>query len=406
MTIYALISPQSYCHRSLPRWTSLWITAAAFFITVSAAATARPLMPSRLTHWGLSTRHSSVLPPRILFLRGGSAVEEEEDEYDDEEYDSEEESEGEEEEEEQAEAEDEQDESGGVQIEMNVEKYDDPLFPSPMSSLYCSLGVMFLARKVDLFNPTMVKLARTLFIAYLIVHQLVILYVRIQAKTINDRTPIELKNPLSGVLQSQLGGSGSSAGMMKNLASSFLSSKSTVVEYDLKQAQSMQSGLIFSMLFMWFLHFKMGQVQPLLINSVSGLLNLVYSPLFQVYVLGRNLERPFKSLAAMRAEQAALQEEENASDKTEAKAEEADDEVKQVDVAEADEESEEEEAEGAEDDEDEEGKEMEIEAEVGTSDVEETEPTEDEVTQEETAADEIELSELADEEATFEAEDS
>lgn len=37
----------------------------------------------------------------------------------------------------------------------------------------------------------------------------------------------------------------------------------------------------------------MNQVQPLFYQTASGLLNFVYSPLFQVYVLGRNLERPF-----------------------------------------------------------------------------------------------------------------
>jgi hypothetical protein len=55
----------------------------------------------------------------------------------------------------------------------------------------------------------------------------------------------------------------------------------------------MQSGLIFNMAINWFLHFKMEQVQPLLIQSITGLINMVYSPLFQVYVMGRNLERPF-----------------------------------------------------------------------------------------------------------------
>ena len=84
---------------------------------------------------------------------------------------------------------------------------------------------------------------------------------------------------------------------MKNLASSFLSSESTVMEYDLKQARSMQGGILFNMCFMWFLHFKMNQMQPLLINTVTGIMNLYYSPLFQVYVLQRNLERPFKSTA-------------------------------------------------------------------------------------------------------------
>jgi hypothetical protein len=138
------------------------------------------------------------------------------------------------------------------------------------------------------------------FIAYLVILEAFVLYVRVQAKLVNDRTVIKLTNPLSSVLQSQLsGGSGGEGSggpanaVMKNLASSFLSSTSTVMEYDLKQANSMQSGLIFNMAINWFLHFKMEQVQPLLIQSTTGLINMVYSPLFQVYVMGRNLERPF-----------------------------------------------------------------------------------------------------------------
>jgi hypothetical protein len=130
------------------------------------------------------------------------------------------------------------------------------------------------------------------FIAYLIGLQLFLLYVRIQAKRHNDLTTIELSNPLSSILQSQMGDGN---GMMKSLASSFLSSSSTVVEYDLKQARNMQSGLLMNMLFMWFLHFKMNQVQPLIVQSITGVASMIYSPLFQVYVLGRNLERPFKT---------------------------------------------------------------------------------------------------------------
>lgn len=86
--------------------------------------------------------------------------------------------------------------------------------------------------------------------------------------------------------------------MVKEMASQFLSSKTTVLEYDLKQAKSMNSGLLINMAFMWFLHFKMQQTQPLLAQTVTGVLNLVYSPLFQVYMLGKNLERPFKNPAS------------------------------------------------------------------------------------------------------------
>jgi hypothetical protein len=118
-----------------------------------------------------------------------------------------------------------------------------------------------------------------------------------------------MTNPLSGLLNKQLGG-GSNSGdetnptmpsggveMVKSLASSFLSSSSTVMEYDLSQARNMQGGVLFNMAFMWFLHFKMEQIQPLLIQAATGLMNLMYSPLFQVYVMGRNLERPFKQPA-------------------------------------------------------------------------------------------------------------
>lgn len=136
---------------------------------------------------------------------------------------------------------------------------------------------------------------------YLIVQQLFVLYVRIKAKENDDQTLVTVKNPFSSVLEKQLDGGGN-AGMMKNLASSFLSSESTVKEYDLKQAKAMQSGLVMNMLFMWFLHFKMEQVQPLLVQTATGILQMCYSPLFQVYALGRNLERPFKNPAMPRLE--------------------------------------------------------------------------------------------------------
>lgn len=67
------------------------------------------------------------------------------------------------------------------------------------------------------------------------------------------------------------------------------------MEYDLSQAKSMNSGLLFPMLMLWFLHFKLGQVQPLFFQTANGVKDFVMSPLFQVYVLGRNLERPFRN---------------------------------------------------------------------------------------------------------------
>lgn len=154
------------------------------------------------------------------------------------------------------------------------------------------------------------------FIGYLVALQLFVFYVRMTAKANNDRTPLKITNPISSLVQSQLQGPGNSNPMVKNLASSFLSSESTFMEYDLKQARSMQGGLLFNMCLMWFLHFKMEQIQPLLINSVTGVMSIVYNPLFQVYVLGRNLERPFKN-PAMKTPLVSPTEEDNVSTEVE-----------------------------------------------------------------------------------------
>lgn len=72
--------------------------------------------------------------------------------------------------------------------------------------------------------------------------------------------------------------------MIKKVTSSFLSAEVTTMEYDLKQASEMQGGILMNMCFMWVLHFKMEKVQPLILQIVTGLLQLVYCPLFQIYV--------------------------------------------------------------------------------------------------------------------------
>lgn len=121
-----------------------------------------------LTSWGgTSNQHLrkwGELETVLNLSRGGAAgeVAEEEDDDDEEEEDGAEEEQDEEDEydEEDEEEEEEKDEGDGVQIEVKVEKYDEPLVASPFSSMMASLGVMLLARKVNLFSPTFVKFAR------------------------------------------------------------------------------------------------------------------------------------------------------------------------------------------------------------------------------------------------------
>jgi len=181
-----------------------------------------------------------------------------------------------------------------VQPEMNVERFDEQFMVSPVTSLYVSLGVMMISRKVDMFSSTIVHLSRFAFIAFLICQQLFFLFVRCKAKSLNNMSSLNLSNPLSAFFERALDGKEGND-VMRQIASSFLASKSTVVAYDLNQVKSMQSGTILGLLFMWLLHFRLGQVQPLLIQTITGTLTLLSSPLFQVYILGRNLERPYKA---------------------------------------------------------------------------------------------------------------
>ena len=176
---------------------------------------------------------------------------------------------------------------------------------------------------------------------YLLVQQAFIFYVRVMAKKANNRDPVQVENPLSSMLSSQLekqdlGGND----MVKNMASSFLKTESTVVEYDMSQARNMQGGILFNVALMWFMHFKLQQVQPLLVTSVNGFLQLFYNPLFQVYVLGRNLERPFKNPAVFKPPTEGEAEVETVEEGTEAATEDAEESAEEEKEEESDDEEE------------------------------------------------------------------
>ena len=143
----------------------------------------------------------------------------------------------------------------------------------------------------------LVCLRRIAFVAYNILMQVFALYVRIRAKQINDRTPLIIESGISTLVKSQMSaavGGDVGSNIVKSLANRFLSSQTTVVEYDVKQSDNMRNSYVFSLVFMWVLHFKFKQVQPLFLTVASGLLQWVQSPLFQVYILDRNLQRPFR----------------------------------------------------------------------------------------------------------------
>jgi hypothetical protein len=236
----------------------------------------------------------------IKSIRGGSSEEGDSDsEY--EEYDSEEEEYDEESEEEESEVEEEDITSetlaASIQNKVSDQPYDTLLTPPPMQQMLISISIMLLSQRIDVFSPKVVAIARAAFIGYIIAVQLFLLYVRTRVKQINNRTEITISNPLASLVQGMTSsqGGGAQNAMVKSLTSQILTTHTTIYEYDMQQIKSMQSGLLMPMVFIYFLHFRMKQMQPLLMQTATGVMNLVYSPLWQVYVLGRNLERPFKS---------------------------------------------------------------------------------------------------------------
>lgn len=123
--------------------------------------------------WGLQRSHNFEWhQPSVQVIaqipRGGSDEEDDYDEYD--EYDEEEEEESEDEDEEVEEEEDSDTEVSEEEedIEFSVEdvddgtvsEYDEPLMASPMLNLYATMGVMILSRRINLFDPFVVRLAR------------------------------------------------------------------------------------------------------------------------------------------------------------------------------------------------------------------------------------------------------
>jgi len=188
--------------------------------------------------------------------------------------------------------------------EVEDEEYDKPIPAlSPIQEMGLTAGVMMLCNKLDLTDKKIIMMARFAFIGYIVLSQIFLIYVRFQAKKIDDRTPITISNPLSNLVQSKMGSNDGGTDMVKNIASSFLTTQSTVVEYDLKQAKVMNNSLLIPMVILWLLHFKMNQVQPLFFQTVAGVKDLLTSPLFQIYALGLNLKRPFPGKISNRQEE-------------------------------------------------------------------------------------------------------
>ena len=144
-------------------WRSESILLIALLVLISCSVGSASRF-SNSAIWGvqrLPTTYTKLYVPR-----GGASAEEDE-EYDEEEEseddeESEDEDSDEEESEDEEESDDEEEEETGdqVRIEVAVQKFDEPLAPSPMINMYATFGVLLFGRKFDLLSPPIVRLAR------------------------------------------------------------------------------------------------------------------------------------------------------------------------------------------------------------------------------------------------------
>lgn len=164
-----------------------------------------------------------------------------------------------------------------------------------------SFGSMYLSRKImtwDYKTPSNLKLARLIFVSYLVFAQLLYFVLKFLIKWENNKDlVIQQKNPL---LSSPL----LSGNPMMKMLEGFGGSKKTdvpltVKQYDLQQNKDLYKSLLMEIIGVTFLHsvFKMGA--PLLMVPMWGITNRLKSPLIQIRLFGMKplgqFARPFKS---------------------------------------------------------------------------------------------------------------
>jgi hypothetical protein len=116
-----------------------------------------------------------------------------------------------------------------------------------------------------------------------------------------SQTIITLDHPVLKFFPSHLLNSNNDNNDNNNMVQSLLRSrflpKTTLThfEYDIQQANALLYGLLPNMIFMYILHFRFHQVQPLFLTVASGFFTLIHNPLFQIYIIGRHLQRPFQT---------------------------------------------------------------------------------------------------------------
>ncbi|KAF8604495.1 putative PHO88-involved in phosphate transport [Ceratobasidium sp. AG-I] len=155
-----------------------------------------------------------------------------------------------------------------------------------VTNLMVSLGAMQVARKIPFDDPEVLFYVRVGYVAAQVICLATFFFVSYKIKAKNDQTVlkyVEPKNPMSP----------ESGGLVTT----------TVRDYDLQETSKLIRGVYMGVLMMGFLHGYMKYTQPLFIQGLMGLKNLIEAKPVAIHVFNRpaqgDLKRPFKAGGGM-----------------------------------------------------------------------------------------------------------
>ncbi|QRV74764.1 inorganic phosphate transporter PHO88 [Ceratobasidium sp. AG-Ba] len=155
-----------------------------------------------------------------------------------------------------------------------------------VTNLMVSLGAMQVARKIPFEDPQVLQWVRIGYIAAQVICLATFYVVSAKIKAKNDQTVlkyVEPKNPMSP----------DSGGLVTT----------TVRDYDLAETSKLVRGVYMGVLMMAFLHGYMKYTQPLFIQGLMALKNLIEAKPVAIHIFGKpaqgDLKRPFKAAGGL-----------------------------------------------------------------------------------------------------------
>lgn len=124
-------------------------------------------------------------------------------------------------------------------------------------------SLLYGMKMIDQTDPVMINYCRMVFAVFVLVGMLFHAYVTRQITMKNDTREIEVppeSTPFAPAATTE-------------------PVKQTVMEYDMAQLNKQRTQMLMSGVITGFLHFKMGQVTPLVLQSVMGLVRLLDDPM-------------------------------------------------------------------------------------------------------------------------------